>query len=727
MVSLPFLWLPKEYCINSEEQLFMDYDILLDKASYSWTNFSAYGSPAVASNHGLLIPNAFFYKILRNFGFSMGTTQKLFISTNILLLIFSFWLFASLLTKKKHLILLSLFVYFFNFYVAVSFTYTGKIFQLILTPLLFYLTYKYLETRKVLFIAFHFIIFFIFQGIFTNLTQLVALLPIYVFALLFYCLRMNKKVFSTIKPLVVFLTITIPIYIYHGLIYYFSLYINLENIRDTTTFSALYTAVYKMLQLRGAWWEDAMGPNNIPYYRWSYFYNNPFIVLISFVLPIIVFYVSLIKNKLDKSGLFFIVLYFFYFIMAIGISFFPSIYSLLYDYFPFFYIFREPWPKFTPGVIFSFSALIIIALKQLNEKNKSYKFLLIFLITLVLVRGYPFFSPGFYFYYKNDIANVPSYWQDYRNWTSNHKNSKILPIPFFKNRLEFKYNWYPNKIGNTDIEMPFVFSASNILRYYENDIFSSLILSSLQSNSFNFIKLAQIDYILIQNDLSFSDKKKNYNKQKEIVLKYAEKKPIASFGNKLFVYKVKPEYQIPSIYIPTNIKKISSTKNLIDNNFLSNIQDYKTVVFTTSENTTKYKYLMGIDFSKLKTTPSIKYQKINPTKYKVTIFRAKESFPLILEESYHDDWKIYLNSNKPINQSHHLLVNGFLNSWVINPQELCKDTYCKTNRDGTFDVELIIEYWPQRLFTIVYNVNLFLFISAFVIIFISVIIDKKNK
>jgi len=56
---------------------------------------------------------------------------------------------------------------------------------------------------------------------------------------------------------------------------------------------------------------------------------------------------------------------------------------------------------------------------------------------------------------------------------------------------------------------------------------------------------------------------------------------------------------------------------------------------------------------------------------------------------------------KPIvNESNHLIANGYANSWIINITEICETTpnKCIKNSDGSYDLELIIEFWPQRLF-----------------------------
>jgi hypothetical protein len=49
----------------------------------------------------------------------------------------------------------------------------------------------------------------------------------------------------------------------------------------------------------------------------------------------------------------------------------------------------------------------------------------------------------------------------------------------------------------------------------------------------------------------------------------------------------------------------------------------------------------------------------------------------------------------------HQMVNGYANSWDIDPQAIClNNPKCVKNADGSYDLELVIEFWPQRLFYI---------------------------
>ena len=138
-------------------------------------------------------------------------------------------------------------------------------------------------------------------------------------------------------------------------------------------------------------------------------------------------------------------------------------------------------------------------------------------------------------------------------------------------------------------------------------------------------------------------------------------------------------------------------------------------------------------------TPTIEYKEINPSKYAVIVHNAKASFPLIFNLMYLKGWDVYpqvypdknitfkgnkfiskdingtiQNNNIPnghvfqtlleksLPAKYHFIANGYSNSWWINLNYIKKlgPQYYKVNKNGTIDFELIIDYWPQRLFYI---------------------------
>jgi len=181
--------------------------------------------------------------------------------------------------------------------------------------------------------------------------------------------------------------------------------------------------------------------------------------------------------------------------------------------------------------------------------------------------------------------------------------------------------------------------------------------------------------------------------------------------------------------------------------------------------------------------PVTEFKQINPTKYRLRFHQAKEAFPFVFSESYHDEWRAYVirypagnipakdklvahlsnysiiagneddqaskeavidyinkgwlstlgnsniidfvskniqdtiqNDNLPngpfyetwlpgtnkniiqIPKIKHTKINGYANSWLIEPNDICQNNFCKKNLDGSYEIEIIIEFWRHRFF-----------------------------
>ena len=78
-------------------------------------------------------------------------------------------------------------------------------------------------------------------------------------------------------------------------------------------------------------------------------------------------------------------------------------------------------------------------------------------------------------------------------------------------------------------------------------------------------------------------------------------------------------------------------------------------------------------------------------------------------------WETWLK--KPLSEDIHLTANGYANAWLISPVLICAQnpSFCINNSDGTYDLELIVEFWSQRLlqFGLIVSGFLFLLCSAY--------------
>jgi len=93
-----------------------------------------------------------------------------------------------------------------------------------------------------------------------------------------------------------------------------------------------------------------------------------------------------------------------------------------------------------------------------------------------------------------------------------------------------------------------------------------------------------------------------------------------------------------------------------------------------------------------------------------------------IEEGVHKN--IFLDRNtfetlgkKSLSEDKHLLVNGYANSWYITPEDV----------NGREDYELIIEFWPQRLFYIELGISLATLLSCLGYLGFSFVKNKIKK
>jgi hypothetical protein len=112
---------------------------------------------------------------------------------------------------------------------------------------------------------------------------------------------------------------------------------------------------------------------------------------------------------------------------------------------------------------------------------------------------------------------------------------------------------------------------------------------------------------------------------------------------------------------------------------------------------------------------SINFDIINPSKKLVHIKGATTPFYLAMSESYHPQWLAEMNDNKVrgflnkwipwinpdrVSDDKHFQLDGFLNGWYVEPNILCanNNSACTKNPDGSYDMEMVLEFFPQRWF-----------------------------
>lgn len=102
-----------------------------------------------------------------------------------------------------------------------------------------------------------------------------------------------------------------------------------------------------------------------------------------------------------------------------------------------------------------------------------------------------------------------------------------------------------------------------------------------------------------------------------------------------------------------------------------------------------------------------------PTRKTIRVEGATTPFYLIMNEAYHDGWRLLVDNNRSSGwlgswlpmlrpysaSSDHFKVNLAMNGWYVDAAKLCQQpSACHKNADGSYTIALVAEFAPQRLF-----------------------------
>ena len=110
----------------------------------------------------------------------------------------------------------------------------------------------------------------------------------------------------------------------------------------------------------------------------------------------------------------------------------------------------------------------------------------------------------------------------------------------------------------------------------------------------------------------------------------------------------------------------------------------------------------------------IAFQTDSQTHRTIKVTGAKGPFVLSLSETYHPGWRLELDNAKVagINAlrpggaadtvADHFQLSGYGNGWFIDPEKLCANNAagCTKQADGSYNIELVAEFVPQRWFNV---------------------------
>jgi hypothetical protein len=134
-------------------------------------------------------------------------------------------------------------------------------------------------------------------------------------------------------------------------------------------------------------------------------------------------------------------------------------------------------------------------------------------------------------------------------------------------------------------------------------------------------------------------------------------------------------------------KDNEDSENIItryDNFVLVNIPDVKD----------KYYYKDDLDFEIVNPREVVLEDK-SDTKKLIHIKGATTSFFLVSNVVYNDGWRLYVgDKSNSVEDDYHFEIAGYKNGWYVDIDKLCGDDKCIKNEDGSYDMEMVMEYMP---------------------------------
>ena len=751
----------------------------------SWNDKFNFGWFSYEQNNIILF--SIFWKLLGLFS-SLVDPSIIFIFLSFLLPCVTFYYVADkiLSNNNKFILIPGSLIYSYNVYRTLGPLNERLNILFIFLPIFYFLYYRLLTTKKWVYVHTIVIMSLLSSSMGGNLP--IFTIP-YVMILIMFCVYFIynfplkgipvRKII--IQNFVLFiLLILINLYWLIPLIRSLFLIFNKTN-SGTAIFTALSSGYfYDHFRLIGSWaWKQYY--YTALYYVFSVNYYHQIIILSTYFIAIFSYlYVFNIKKDLSKITILVITLIGFVFLAGIKGPFY-LIYKILYDNIFIFRMYREPFIKFMPLYVFGLSFGIVYSLEYLEKKWSKLiiNLVTLFLIMVILINAHPFFTTKAIPTRKwnagqsTALSKIPDYWLQAKNYIDNDQiDSNYLLFPWYNYGTSNNWVYGINVVGNV---ADYIISRRNIKAWDPDNSDSGQIIKNIfydQKKSYNlskYIGFLNTKLIMQENDLEwrysqtmrFSPSQSNFYLRSHQLIKVADfglftlddlkripnDEPNKKLRNVLYqelinqpglvIYKIKDADFYPIIYVPRDLivtkQKISRLPKIITDSKSSNFAVY----FTSQISKHWQQTLNQLDYS-LNNNAVVEYKKISSYKYRVILHQANGTIPLILSQSYDQEWKIFptnnnsigqiidknkyksnlikgtiqnnnLNDNsifetwsaKPILNQDQIKVNGYANSWIINIDQLCKDKShqynCKKNPLGGYDVEFVIEFGFQNI------------------------------
>lgn len=457
--------IPTQYLLNGlygygDDSIFIDIFRYLEKSSSFHENFTSYGDSRINSSIGMY-PLILFSKLFKitNYNNYYFQFSYIFLSTFL-----SFISIHYLLKKKFNFSNLVCFAgslfYAYNIFYSIHFFTIQFVFLKILIPLLIFYYIEYSKTNKFSELFLFLFFLYLLSPSFINISVIISFIFFnFLLFLIILILKFNNK-----ESLKTFFFQNLKILILAILMNFYWLY---PYFMDVGHYNTIYATSFKIfnssnlidsVRILKPW--SWIGLTDTPQ---GFYLNSLWIKTISLVIFLTtIFYFIKPKSSDPKIKLYTIILgpLFFIYIILIkgngipfGYLYEKIIFSNLY-----LLVFREPYTKFGPYLVFMFSIFLSFSLNSINKNRFNY-----LIIFLLLFQSFIIFSNNIIYQKNNDNVysqhfhkhktwtfRIPEYWKKASDFiNSNYINTSLVIFP---EKTGF-YDWdkglimsYPEKI-----------------------------------------------------------------------------------------------------------------------------------------------------------------------------------------------------------------------------------------------------------------------------------------
>lgn len=392
------------------------------------------------------------------------------------------------------------------------------------------------------------------------------------------------------------------------------------------------------------------------------------------------------RDRLDKIiGIFILLLAGSIFLAKAAQPPFGNVFVFLYNYVPFFSVFRTADIRFGFTTVFAVAMLLLLVSRQFNK----YLFVLVMLLitgiqNIYFLNGDAWYGQNIENKFHDRVIHIPTdYQQIAKSIDANNSFSFVLPFP------SYEYGMY--ELGPNDI-----YTGQDLLPKITTHPFIYLSLSTgIYSKTYKKLDTAVID--------------KNYETLSSFPIRY---------------YLLRNDITCPTCHVLTAQDLDKNFKKVTSNN-----------TFTLYENdqaTPLIKSNVPLDFTVL-----------NPVTYSVRLKNVSLNTPLHFLMSFNKEWKIYADGSrincqkdndsqcppsyqlfsgkelgylfkKPLFEKSHQEYNGYANEWTLSSEEIRQSLPAgsyTTNADGTINIDLVIFYASQSWFYLIFLISVITSIS----------------